>query len=84
MSDEDLVTQLSELLSGILFETVDPAALNAKLIEDYGANSMDVVDIAERIERKFGITIKNDEIAKLVTFGDVVGAVSRKLADNKT
>ena len=33
MSDEDLVTQLSELLSGILFETVDPAALNAKFLE---------------------------------------------------
>ena len=72
----NLAGDVALVLEDILAERVDPAALDAKLIADYGANSMDVVDIVERLERRFKITIPNNDIEKLASFGDVVAYVA--------
>jgi acyl carrier protein len=76
----NLADDVALVLEDILAERVDPAALDANLIADYGANSMDVVDIVERLERRFKITIPNNDIEKLVTFGDVVTYVASHLS----
>jgi acyl carrier protein len=74
-----LANELAKLLEDILDEPVDPSARDASLIGDYGANSMDVVDIVERLERHFKITIPNNDIEKLVTFNDVLIYVAKRL-----
>jgi acyl carrier protein len=85
MNDPEVARQLAELMTAILHETVDPSALTARLAEDYGANSMDTVDIVERVERRFGVKITNDELASLIVFGDVLGLVLKRLpADSGT
>jgi acyl carrier protein len=79
MSDIDtLAIDVSKLLEDILNEAIDPTAHQARLVEDYGANSMDVVDIVERLERHFEITIPNNDIGKLMTFGDVITYVAAR------
>jgi acyl carrier protein len=78
-NESDVAQQLAQLMSQILHETVDPAALDARLAEDYGANSMDTVDIVERVERKFNVKIGNDELFSLATFGDVLALVLKPL-----
>ena len=40
---------------------------------------MDIVDNAERIEREFKITVPNDQIPKLLAFGDIVAYVRSQL-----
>ncbi len=72
----ELASELAEMIGNILYEEVDPTALSALLIEDYGANSMDRVDIADQVERRFRVKIANDQISKLVTFGDIVNLVA--------
>lgn len=67
-----LATELAKLLSDILEERVAADSPNARLVEDYGANSMDVVDIVMQIERKMGVRIADEDIPKLITFGDIV------------
>lgn len=79
MNESDVAQQLAQLMSQILHETVDPAAPNARLVEDYGVNSMDTVDIVERVERKFNVKIANDELFSLVTFGAVLSLVLKRL-----
>jgi acyl carrier protein len=76
---QSLAGDVALVLEDILTERVDPAALDAGLIADYGANSMDVVDIVERLENRFKITIPNNDIERLVTFGDVVAYVASHL-----
>lgn len=78
MNDREIAQQLANLMTAILHETVDPNWLDAKLVEDYGANSMDTVDIVERVERRFGVKIGNDELFSLKTFGDVLTLVLRR------
>lgn len=79
MNQPTLADQLAKLMSALLHESVDPDALGARLAEDYGANSMDTVDIVERVERQFNVKIHNEELASLATFGDVLTLVSKRL-----
>lgn len=78
-NESDVAPQLAQLMSQILHEAVDQAALDPRLVEDYGANSMDIVDIVERVERRFGVKIANDELLLLVTFGDVLSLLVKRL-----
>ncbi|HET6882759.1 MAG TPA: acyl carrier protein [Pirellulales bacterium] len=82
MNESDVTQQLAKLISDVLHETVDPGAPDARLVEDYGANSMDTVDIVERVERRFSVKIANDELASLVTFGDVLAMVLKRSSSN--
>lgn len=53
---------------------VDPDEVvdNASLIEDLGADSLDMVELAIRFEREFGFDISDDAVESILTVGDVV------------
>jgi len=68
----ETAAKLADLIGDVLSASVDPTDLDAQLIEAYGANSMDLVDIVEKIERKFSVTVGNDQVLELKTFGDVL------------
>ena len=57
---------------------VDATNLDARLKDDYGADSMDMVDIAEKMERRYGVKISNDSVSQLRTFGDVLNLLDHK------
>lgn len=77
--DQDLQTELAALLSDIFMVEVDPTQLETRLIEDYGVNSMDVVDVGERLERKYRIKVPTEDLLKFATFGDVVAYVKSQV-----
>ncbi|GEM_PF-2557674 len=68
----ETAAKLADLIGDVLSASVDPTNLDAQLIEAYGANSMDLVDIVEKIERKFSVNVPNDQVMELKTFGDVL------------
>lgn len=70
--------QLARIIGDVLSADVDPDNRDAKLIEDYGANSMDMVDIVERIERNIFVKVANDQVLELKSFGDVVEVVLKQ------
>jgi acyl carrier protein len=74
-----LPSEVADVLEEILAEKADPSAFNARLIEDYGVNSLEILDIIERLERRFKLRIPTNDIEKLVTFGDLVAYVSTRL-----
>lgn len=51
----------------------DPATINenTRIIEDLGADSLDVVELLMTLEDDYGITIPDDEIQEIKTIGDV-------------
>jgi acyl carrier protein len=55
---------------------------NAKLIDDLGADSLDVVEFVMSCEEKFNIDIPNHVATKLVTVGDAVAFIKAHLERN--
>lgn len=50
----------------------DEVTLASNILEDLGADSLDVVDLVMSIEDEFDIEVPDEEIARIKTVGDVV------------
>jgi acyl carrier protein len=50
----------------------DRVKMDSNLIGDFGADSLDVIDLAMSIEDEFDIEVPDDDIKKIVTVGDIV------------
>lgn len=71
-------------ITKILVDTasVDAAKVKeeASLKDDLGIDSLDSVEMVLELESEFDIKIEDEEIAKLVTVGDVVNLINQKAA----
>jgi acyl carrier protein len=54
---------------------------NVNLREGLGLDSVDVVSIVSQIERQFRIRLTHQELETLVTVGDVLNLLEKKLAE---
>ena len=50
----------------------EQVTLEAKFIEDLGADSLDTVELVMAFEEEFGIDVPDEEAEKLLSVGDVV------------
>ena len=59
---------------------VDPSQVtrDAKLVEDLGADSANVMVLIMDLEDQYGIPVDDSAIASLKTVGDVVGYIEQK------
>ena len=68
--------EIAERARTILVEqlVVDPDDVvgSANLVEDLGADSVDMVELALRFEREFGFEISDDAVKSILTVGDAV------------
>ncbi len=60
---------------------VDPALIGAdtNIMEDLGADSLDVVELVMAAEEHFGIKIEDEDIVSVKTIGDAVAYLENKL-----
>lgn len=58
-------------------ENVTP---RASLIDDLGADSLDMVELVMAAEEEFGVTISDEEGEKMLTVQNAVDAIAYKLA----
>lgn len=56
---------------------------NSRLVEDLGADSLDVVELLMVLEDEYHIIIPNEEAVKLNTIGDIVKFLSTQNTPNK-
>ena len=50
-----------------------------KIIEDLGADSLDVVELTMNLEEEFGIKIQDEESELITTVGEAIAYVDNKL-----
>lgn len=50
----------------------DAVTMEAKIIDDLGADSLDVVELVMAFEDKFALDIPDEKAEKLITIADVV------------
>ena len=55
--------------------SADAVNMESKIIEDLGADSLDVVELVMALEEKFDVEIPDSEAEKLISIADVVNYV---------
>ncbi|WP_304339694.1 acyl carrier protein [Campylobacter ureolyticus] len=55
----------------------DAVKLDSKIVEDLGADSLDVVELIMALEEKFDVEIPDSDAEKLLTIKDVVDYIEK-------
>ena len=50
---------------------------DAKIVEDLGADSLDVVELLSRLEDEYGVVIPDDDVENLKTVADVAAELEK-------
>ncbi len=53
---------------------------NSSLIDDLGADSLDIVELVMAMEEEFGLEIPDEDAEKIKTVGDVIKYIESKSA----
>ena len=68
----DVFERIRAMLAEQLDIEEDKITMESDILEDFEADSLDVVDMVMTLEDEFGIEIPDEEIEHLHTVGDVV------------
>ena len=72
-----VLEKLIELLCEQLDIEADEVNENTDIVNDLGADSLDVVDLVMTLEDEFDIEIPDDAVENIETVGDVVEAIQK-------
>ena len=72
MAEKSVEQRVREIIVEQMDVNPDQVTLDAKFIEDLGADSLDVVELVMALEEEFGSEIPDEEAEKLLSVGDVV------------
>lgn len=76
---QDVFTTVKNILVRELEISEDKVTLEARIQEDLGADSLDVMNITMRLEDEFDIKIPDEDITKIQTVQDVVNYIESKI-----
>lgn len=79
MATQDVANGLKEIMAARLGLPVEQLVPEARLVEDLGLDSLDAVELAISVERKFDIDVPEEELTKLKTVADMVALVESRL-----
>ena len=72
-----MLEKIQAMLAESLNISVEKVTADAKIVEDLGADSLDVVELLSRLEDEYGVVIPDDEVENLVTVGDVATEIEK-------
>ena len=64
--------KIIDMIAKKLNKKAEEVTLQARLVEDLGADSLDIVELLMTLEDEYGITIPDQDAMKLSTIGDIV------------
>ncbi len=78
-----LETEVKEIIRGVLFvgrQGKEEVVPEAELATDLGADSLDFWELALNFEKEYGIEIPDEEIEGLVTVGDAIDYIEKRVS----
>ena len=66
------------ILADQLNVKADKVQLESKIVEDLGADSLDVVEMLMSVEDKFNVSVSDEEAVNLKTVKDIVNLLESK------
>jgi len=80
MSDKSIEERVKDIIVDQLGVSADQVTLEAKFVEDLGADSLDTVELVMAFEEEFDIEVPDEEAEKLQAVGDVVTYINSQQA----
>ncbi|MBR6654042.1 MAG: acyl carrier protein [Oscillospiraceae bacterium] len=74
-----VLDKIKSILSSQFGIDEDQITENTDVVNDLGADSLDVVEMMMSVEDEFGLMIEDEEIAEMKTVGDVVNYIESHL-----
>ena len=71
--------KLQNIIAEVLNVEADEITLNTTVVDDLGADSLDIFQIIMGIEEEFDIEIPTEEAEKIVSVGDAVEQIKNAL-----
>ena len=68
--------KIIDLIADKLVKKVEQIQPTSRLVEDLGADSLDVVELIMTFEDEFGIALPDEDVAKLKTVGDITSYIN--------
>jgi len=79
VATQDVAEGLREIMAARLGLPAEQLVPEARLVEDLGLDSLDAVELAISVERKFDIEVPEEELTKLKTVADMVALVESRV-----
>lgn len=70
--------EIRKILADQLSTKVEDITPESRILEDLGADSLDVVELLMILEDQQGIVISDEEAAKIKTVGDIVKLIEER------
>ena len=77
--ESEVFDRIREYLADKLDVDPDKITPDSDIVEDFGADSLDVVDMITTLSDEFGVDIPDEEIENFHTVGDVVQYVEDRM-----
>jgi acyl carrier protein len=78
MSEETILERVRSLVVNKLDVNEDEVSMEASFQDDLGADSLDVMELVDDLEREFSITIEEEDLDKIKTVGDAVKYIASR------
>jgi acyl carrier protein len=75
---EPLATRVQSIVGSQLGVEIDSVVPEASLLDDLGADSLDVVELVMALEEEFGIEVPDDDVENIRTIGDIVTYLGKR------
>ena len=72
-----MLEKIQAMLAEALNVPVEKVTADAKIVDDLGADSLDVVELLSQLEDEYGIMIPDEEVESLVTVADVAAQIEK-------
>ena len=75
-----MLEQIIEIISRQLSRETDEITPETNIMEDLGADSLDIVELLMEVEENFGVTVPDEDVPTLKTVKDIVDYVESRQA----
>ncbi|WP_243094335.1 acyl carrier protein [Thermus thalpophilus] len=79
MTEKEIFEKVKAVIADKLSVEPEKITLEARFIEDLGADSLDTVELIMGLEDEFGLEISDEEAEKIRTVKDAVAYIKGKL-----